>query len=214
MREYLIERVEFAKSLYKDHELATYHDITLILTAVLSACASRTWTGIGIDRVRFLELLINHSDAKHKTSNVSIPFLINDGLIDNSKTEWGKPGRATRILTDSEVDMPVEQAQCIYPSLDLKNLKMYSYAQLIYKFLRCGYAHSYYLDGDLSHVAHSDRYPDTRMSYIGMINDQGKIVRRRACFHIEYLIDLAEYHAHSLKSEPISQPAEWWANKI
>ena len=209
MRNFLIERVEFAKSLYKESDQATYHDIVLILTAVLSACASKTYAGDHIDRVRFIELLIKHSKASHKTSNISIPYLINDGHIDNSNTEWSKPGYANRILMDTEVDISLDEAHEMYPDLDILTLKKYSYAFFIYKFLRCGYAHSYYRDGSLTHVAPSRRSTDTRISYIGRINDQGHIVRS-GCFHIEYLIDLAEYHAQNLKQEHLAHPNEWW----
>jgi len=212
MREFLIKRVNFAKSLYKDSEIATYHDIALILTSVLSACASRTWVGDRIDRVRFIELLINHSKEKQRTSNISIPYLINDNHINDTHTEWARPGYSTRILTDTEVDIPLNQAVIKYPNLAVSTLKSYSYAHFIYKLLRCGYAHTYYLDSSLSYVAPSNHYSDTRISYISELNYPNEAIRRIGCFHIEYLIDLAEHHAHTLKCEPLPHPNEWWAN--
>ena len=83
MQKFLQGRIDLVKSLLNSSLNIHYADCVLIICAVLSACASIRWPKkeIGIDRKRFVELLIKYSPDVFHASWISIPSLLNDGLI-------------------------------------------------------------------------------------------------------------------------------------
>ncbi|MHC4662838.1 MAG: hypothetical protein ACYS8W_14240 [Planctomycetota bacterium] len=210
MKGFLLGRMELVKYLCEDPKVQVHYvDIALITTAVLSACSARRWAGKGIDKVRFVELLVEHSPEDFHTSWVSVPALLNEGFITNSDTPYGNLGNECRIYKGREIDMPFEDAQKQYPQVSNRNLRECSYASLIYKWLRCGYAHEYWHHDNITHV------PPTRgealVSYIGRTDNGG--IRRMVAFHIDYLINLAEYHVSVLPNDPGNHPQAWWINQ-
>ena len=58
MRSFLLDRIRLVNELIAGGPRVEYADFVLILTAVLSACSARRWPGRGIDRNRFVELLV------------------------------------------------------------------------------------------------------------------------------------------------------------
>ena len=206
MRSFLIDRIRLVRELLQDDELdVAYADLVLILCSVISACAAFRWPGRRIDRQRFIELLINHGLDEHHASWVSVPSLINAGLINESDTLY-RGGNSTRIFRDSEIDLPIDTAISTYPTIPTGRLKSSSYATLVYEWLRCGYAHEYSPHESITHVPPGRH--DARISYIGRTVN-GSIVRM-ASFHLDYLIDLAEYHANNLPDASSPPPTEWW----
>ncbi|MFH0910805.1 MAG: hypothetical protein V1918_04800, partial [Planctomycetota bacterium] len=164
MRTFLEGRVGLSDFLASRPEIATYADSVLILTAVLSACASRRWPGTGMDKKRFIELLVRHSPEEFHTSWVSLPALINAGLIAEKDTAYGKPGQSFRIFCGSEIDLSFKEAEKQYPGVLAKQLREYSYACMIYEWLRCGYAHEYCPHDEITPYPSSHR--SARVSYI------------------------------------------------
>lgn len=81
MQDFLRGRINLVRVLIADVPAASYADLVLIICAVLSACSSRRWPGQGIDKRRFIELLVMHSPPDFRTSWVSVPALINERLI-------------------------------------------------------------------------------------------------------------------------------------
>jgi hypothetical protein len=196
MQKFLYGRIRLVKELLQSDLAVTYADLTLILCAVLSACAARRWPrqGRNLDKARFVSLLVKYSPPEFHTSWISVPALLNDGLITESETPWGRPGQATRVYCDEEIDLSIEDAELRYPLVSAVRLKEYSYASLIYRWLRCGYSHEYCAHDSITEIQASRRI--SRLSYIG--RSTGKGIKRMVAFHLDYLIRLAEYHVSIL----------------
>jgi hypothetical protein len=205
LKYFLKERLDLAQALSNGVPSATYADVVLIITAVLSACAAVRWPGTRIDRQRFIELLVTRSPVEYRTSWVSIPALINTGFILESDTPY-TGGNSTRIFRDEEIDLSIEEARETYPALLDKQLRKHCYASLIYEWLRCGYAHEYCPHECITHVPASRE--KARVSYIG--RSIGREIKRMVSFHLDYLLDLAGSHVASLPSTACSLPAAWW----
>jgi hypothetical protein len=205
MKEYLLGRIRLVHDLLHSDIAVHYNDLALILCAVLSACAAQRWPGSGVDRKRFVELLVKISPPDYHTDWVAVPALIADGLVDEKDTLY--VANETRIFTDEEIDLPILDAATRYPQVDLKKLKTHTYASLIYVWLRNGYAHEYLANKNITHVQASRH--QARVSYIGR-GVLGGGIQRMTSFHLDYLIALAEYHASEVVKNPTTQPEKWW----
>jgi hypothetical protein len=206
MKRFLEGRLNIAKALSSDVPGASYADVVLIITTILSACASLRWSGRGIDRKRFIELLVKQSKNDFHTSWVSIPALINQRFISEKEAPYRR-GNSTRIFRGEEIDLPLDKAREQYPNLPLKKLKENCYASLIYERLRCGYAHEYCSHEDITHVPASRH--KSRVSYIGRTFPGGDL-KRMVSFHLDYLMDIAKYHVSNISSKKSSPPETWW----
>lgn len=203
MQTFLNGRIELARALASGELQSHPADVGLIATAVLSACSAICWPDRGSDKKRFIELLVSRSHSEFHANWVSVPALLNDGLVQVENTLYGSDNN-TNIFCGAEVDLSLSQAVQQFPTVSEHKLRTYSYAALIYKRLRCGYAHEYWPHETITCVTPSRKA--ARVSYIG----RGPELRRMACFHLEYLLNLAEHHVSSLPSNAISRPAKWW----
>jgi hypothetical protein len=209
MKRFLKGRLDLAKALATDDiPGASYADVVLIVTAVLSACASIRWPGRRMDRRRFVELLVSHSPEDFRTAWVSIPALVNEGLVLENDTPYAG-GNSTRIFRDEEIDLSLQDARTRYPSVPEGQLRKHCYATLIYEWLRCGYAHEYCPYEDITHVPPSRA--NARVSYI--VRSTGKSPRRMISFHLPYLFDIAEHHVSILPDTATSSPSAWWIDQ-
>lgn len=208
MSKFLLGRVNLVRQLIESELPWHYADCALILCTVLSACSSRRWPGKGIDRRRFIELLIRHSPADAHADWVSVPALIAVGLLRDEDTPYGPGG--TRIYTDEEIDLPLDKAVIQYPQVDGHALKRHTYAALIYEWLRCAYAHEY--AGHENTTAFQPSSRDARTSYIGRGLHGGGLTRI-VSFHLPYLIDLTEHHAGDAEAAALTPPAKWWIDQ-
>ena len=204
MKDFLLGRVRLVREMMESEIDVHYADLALILCSVISACSAIRWPGRGIDRCRYVELLACHSPTDAHASWVSVPALIDRELVAEGDTPY--KGNETRIFRDEEIDLEIAAAQRQYPCVTMRNLKRCSYANLIYEWLRCGYAHGYWHNENVTHVPASRH--DARISYIGRSIGNG--TRRMVAFHIDYLIGLAEHHATNLVDSPQAHPATWW----
>jgi hypothetical protein len=153
MSKYLEDKIRLVNELCASQIRVGYEDLALIFCAVISACAARKWEGPNIDRKRFVELLTNHSPSEVCTSWVSIAALINKNLIDEADTPSAND--ETRIFRDKEIDLPLADAGKKYQHVKVRDLKNCSYAALIYGWLRCGYAHEYAPNQNITQIAAS-----------------------------------------------------------
>ncbi len=208
MREFLQDRIRLVRDLLEDDSpQVAYADVVLILSAVISACAALRWPGPGLDRRRFVELLVSESSADYHLSWISVPALIVGGHVSEADTPYGRPGESTRIFRDEEIDLDYPDALNTYTNVEPRELKRCSYAALIYEWLRCGYAHQYCPHENITSVPPS-RY-EARLSYIGR-GRRDDAVTQIVSFHLGYLIQVAEYHATNSPLVQIQQPNEWW----
>jgi hypothetical protein len=185
-------------------------DLILIICAVISACAARRWPGRDIDRKRFLELLVKHSSDESRISWVSVPTLINSGLITENKTRYENRGEAGRNYRDDEIDLCFGEAEKKYRHITFKDLKKCTYASLIYEWLRCGYAHEYCERGDTTPVGPASG-ETARITYFNRLTNGG--VTHMAHFHLGYLLGLASHHVSILPSDPSPYPPVWWVDE-
>lgn len=195
MKEYLRKRIELARYICTT-PMASYEDVVLILTAVISACAAWRWPGKGKDRERFIRLLTEYSLPDHHADWVCIPALINDCILQESETPYHN--NDTAIFTDEEVDLSPMDARAKYAALTEDQLRKHNYASLLYKYLRCGYAHEYIPHGTITHVPATQRA--ARISYIGRLGTDSDKITRMICFHPDYLFNVAEHHVSVLPS--------------
>lgn len=210
MQEYLQGRIRLAKRRAESGDLgACYADVALILCAIISACAAARWCADNIDRRRFIELLIRHSDASFRTAWTSIPSLINAGLIDLADTPFGGQGQDDRIYIGDEIDCHLLEAQNRFRSIQSEDLRRYCYGSLTYSQLRCGYAHEYRGGDWTTSVAPSRR--KCQISYIGRRMADGA-TRRMFCFDLDYLLALAEFHVSNIAAAPQPKPLHWWVD--
>lgn len=205
-QKFLSGRLDLVNVLATDVPGACYADLVLIVTAVLSACASARWPGTGIDKKRFIELLVSHSPEDSHASWVCIPALINQGLLAEIETPYGSPGQSDRIFRDHEIDLAFDDAKTKYPHIPSPQLRKHSYASLIYEWLRCGYAHEYCSHESITHVPASRR--QARVSYIGRVTPTK--LQRMVSFHFDYLMELAQHHVSTLPETPSPIPSKWW----
>lgn len=211
MRRFLEGRISLVSRLLANDPEVAYADLMLILTAVLSACAAVRWPisqkGEGIDKVRFVELLVTASPQDARAGYVSVPALVRSGLVSEAQTPWNEPGRSTRIYKGEETDCAFDSAVIAFPAVTKKDLKRHSYACLIYEWIRCGYAHEYCVSDWVTEVPPSRKH--AQVSYIGRADRHLGIVRM-AHFHLDYLIDLAVHHVRTLPDHALVRPTEWW----
>jgi len=203
---FLQDRIRLVRELVDSEISVSYGDLVLILSAVISACAAARWPGRGIDRRRFIALLVQFSPSEAHTTWVCVPALINSNLVAEVDTPYGSPGDNTRIFRDHEIDLELSVAQAKYSNVSRADLKRHTYAALIYEWLRCGYSHEYCPHENITHVPPSRH--SARLSYIGRTTSNG--LRRMISFHLDYLIDLAQYHAMSIAKNPDPWPRRWW----
>jgi hypothetical protein len=207
MQTFLQGRIDLVKALGESSLPVTHQDLELILTAVMSSCAACRWPGEGSDRKRFVESLIRFSSPELHLDYVSTSALLEMGVVSDSQTPWGVFGQEIRIFTGEEIDGPISEMGRRYRDVSIRDFKRASYANRIYEWLRCGYAHIYWGAGNTTHVAPSDR--PAQISYIGRRESDGTRVRI-ASFHLDYLIDVAQEQVSTLPKKKLDQPDQWW----
>jgi hypothetical protein len=211
MQTFLQGRIDLVTALCESSLPVTHQDLELILSAVISACAACRWPGEGFDRKRFVESLIRFGSPELHLDYISTGALLELGVVSDSETPWGVFGQEIRIFTGDEIDGPIPDMAQRYPKVSTRDLKRASYANRIYEWLRCGYAHNYWAAGNTTHVAPSDS-PTAQISYIGLRESDGKR-RRIASFHLPYLIAVAQEQVSTLPKKKLDQPDQWWIDQ-
>lgn len=210
MQSFLQGRIDLVKALRDSSLPVTQQDLELILSAVISACAACRWPCEGFDRKRFVESLIRFGSPELHLDYVSTGALLELGVVSDSETPWGVFGQEIRIFTGDEIDGTISDMAKKYPKVSTRDLKRASYANRIYEWLRCGYAHNYWAAGNTTHVAPSDR--PAQISYIGRREPNGTRVRI-ASFHLDYLISVAEEQVATLPESKLKKPDQWWIDQ-
>lgn len=210
MRRFLQGRIDLVQELRASSLGFAPQDLELILTTVISACATWRWPGKGFDRKRFVESLIRFSSPSLHLDYVSIGGLLELGLISENDTPWADFGKRDRIFTGDDIDCALPDMSARYPHLATSDLKEASYADLIYRLLRCGYAHTYWSSGNTTYVPASRR--PAQISYIGRREIDGKVTRISS-FHLDYLIDVTQEQVLTLPDEPLPEPNKWWIDE-
>jgi len=133
--------------LHADNKI-TYGDAILILTAVVSALAAQCWPGRSIDAQRFTQLLVGYAP---ETLTISVPLLMksfeSSKRADLAKKLKGHFNRCVpwgTIPLGHEVDLLESDVEILLgDSFCRSEVRKHSYAQLLYKELRCSYSHEF-----------------------------------------------------------------------
>jgi hypothetical protein len=199
----------------------SYGDAVLILCAVLSGLAAEVWPGDGKDRKRFVELLKQFATPKLEATKISIPLLI------ASLSARGKASEVTAIqkafpknslgnvLIGDEVDKNEAEILVVCgDAVSLKELRNCSYANLLYREVRCGYVHEY-KPGKKADSCSLTQKPGVRVSYVGWIdvNNPDREPDQHIHFALEWIADLATCIAgvvDDVSNLPFLDPPQWW----
>jgi hypothetical protein len=190
-----------------------YSEAALVVSSILTALAAEVWPGRGVDKVRFIELLVRHTNCSPSLDTVSVPLLVQRLNKDNNSaaaTLASKflPVSGSRVVTSIDVDALPADLLDLAPQIGHQLTREHSYACLLYSELRSAYAHEY------RPGARADSWPMTSLqgqsiSYVNRIDE------RLIHFHIEWLTQLAVRVAATIDSMslPLQRPSKWWINE-
>ena len=196
---------------------ASYGEAVLILCAALSAFAAEVWPGTGIDRKRFVQLLMRFSPSDLSPTLISVPILAGyvrkqrrRGALRRLHQSFLNFGHS-RVVTGHDVDKPEKEILSVCPSLKKREMRDFSYASLLYREVRSGYVHEYRPGGRADSWAMAARN-DVHVSYVNWANDPDRHIH----FHVPWLCALVTETAKAVdgisKRLPLRKPKRWWSD--
>ena len=137
MRHFLQGRIDFVQTLRNSSLDVTPHDLHLILTAVMSACAACRWPGDGFDRKRFVESLIRFSSPGFHLDYISTrcwpvvfplaPF----GTIASLSSERNAVNKSSPLTMNLSSEMRAIWHRCAWPGLTKRWSRPLAYAEIV-----------------------------------------------------------------------------------
>jgi hypothetical protein len=198
---------------------AGYYEASSIIVNVLCALSAVAWSDDDrTTRKRFVETLVRYSDPASKITSVSIPLFIAHFIKnpDASKRDAATKLRSEKmpplkdiILTGDDVDIDCDRLVLNYPCFSRPEIRKFSYADLLYREVRCGLVHTYSLGRATM------PFPLTkRKALVSYVNSSipgtpDKLIH----FHFEGMLGLAQSIAGNLSKAmmlPLTAPALWW----
>ncbi len=207
-------RIEIADALQEGALGAGYNEATIILLAVLSGIAAIIWPGDHKDRKRFVELLVRFAPENLQTQNISTVMLVqtwslsNDPRLNLAAQVIMKnylPSSSSRIITGDDVDKSEDEILKECPNLTLKEVREFSYANLLYREVRCGLMHEYLLGSKALPFSMTER--NAHISYVNVIDSND--TTRHIYFHFTWIRELVSRIACSAIFE-MNDPSQWW----
>lgn len=192
----------------------SYGESVIILCTVLSALAAEVWPGERKDRARFVELLKGFAPTEFEVAKISIPLLV--AFLNNKPSN--KESELIRkafldccpslVLTGDSIDKSETEIMTLCNTLELKDLRYHSYANLLYTEVRSGYAHEYKTG------KFADPWPMTQeeasISYVNWACKPDRHIH----FHIGWIAKIALSIAEAVdkigNTLPINDPQSWW----
>lgn len=192
-----------------------YAESIIILSSAVSAVAAEIWPGDRIDRKRFVELLYDYCDPGLRPARISIPLLI--GHLRDTGRSWDEGTlRAqymnflpSQILTSDDVDQDESAILAACPCLARKDIREFSYANVLYTEVRSAFVHEY------RPSAKADPWPlaesaDDQVSYGNWHGEADRHIH----FPVKWLCRVAESVAATADANatsfPVAQPGAWW----
>ncbi len=212
-KEWVTQKLDIAERLFNGECKGSYPEAILITSASINAMASELWPGKGIDRNRFVELLIKYAPIDPSPTTVSVPLLIQH-LIHKGKSSEAEILQKkyinfcdSLVLLGNDIDKSENEIHSLLSTLDLKTIRKYCYANIFYEEVKSGYVHEY-AAGEKSDSHPMSGARDAKVSYTNIINSP-----RRIHFHISWLREAAlstAGSADSIISLPLDKPPKWW----
>lgn len=215
-------RIKIADALKNGALDAGYPEATIILLAVLSGIAAIIWPGKNKDRRRFVELLARHAPTNLQTQYVSTAMLVQewslslDPRLRSAAQAVGKkylPHIHTLIITGNDADGTEDIILQECPQLTPREVREFSYANLLYREIRCGLMHAYSIGPSATSHPMTDRQP--QISYTN-VTDPGKSPHHYKQIHFHFawvrkLVSSVASFADKLgTSLPMADPSTWW----
>jgi hypothetical protein len=186
----VFRKLEIAKRLNAGEINGSYSEALMIISSILSATASMIYPGYGIDKRRFVELLIKYNTTDYEFSKISIPLLKESRILTKEQDlillEEYNTKSYSLIITGEDIDLDESIVRTLCPDIDLRKLREFSYANLFYKELRSSLVHEY----RLSDFAAS--FPQTTKEAFVSYNNNVHYPTRRICFHFNPLKEITE----------------------
>lgn len=192
-----------------------YGEGIIILCAVISALSAEVWPSKGIDPKRFVELLKDYGDIDPPSTKISTPLLIGylneearnseAALLQKNFMNFDK----AQVLKGEEIDKTEEEITSFCSSLTLKEIRRYSYANVLYQEIRCNYMHEYHSGKK------ADPWPMTsdnqaQVSYVNWLDDPN----RHIYFHFDWVAQITSKVSHAVDEIsdkiPLPLPTNWW----
>ena len=222
------ERGSLAQSLGRGALGGSYADGAIILCAAIGAMASLLWKpSSGTDAKRFVEIVTRFRTGSPDTTRVSAPLLaadfpqLRDGLGVSEKSLYLRGH-----MDKTEADMRTMCAAANIPDGE-KAVRRYSYANLLYKQVRCSFIHEYQpgksaTEGDgLRGIAGVE---DNEISYVNMLeeDDSVPVTKRLIHFPLKWISavvlavaagiddERSKQDKTTLKNLGLPIPDAWW----
>lgn len=223
--DWIKNKLKIASTLNNGGCEAGYAEAVIIICSIISGIASEIWPGKNnIDKKRFVELLVKYSLPNPTPDHISIPLLYlsekakghNSNIKELERQfpcldKWGTFIR-DKIITCDDYKMQDNQVISSLNNLTLKNVRKYSYANVLYEQIRCGFLHCY-MPNKLA-----DDSPRTRrnvgISYTYRIDKKDRETNHKIYFHYQWIKDLIESmiknddFLKNYKQQPTS--VTWW----
>lgn len=170
----------------------SYGEAAIILSAAISAIAADVWPGRRKDRVRFVEVLKEFTSPNLNVVRISVPLLIGALRQQGRTAEVFNLERTfldhspARVLTGDEVDRSEAETNRVCPSLSGKEMREFSYANLLYEEIRSGYAHEY-RPGTRADSLAMTSVRTAPVSYVNWVNHPDRHIH----FHAEWIAQVA-----------------------
>lgn len=220
-RDWVTEKCDVAARLSRGEAGGSYAEAAIVVCAALSALAAELWEGPRIDRVRFIEMLTQFGPQSHHCKTVSVPLLVQHLSDDSRSSDALKIQQAfslptsARVLTGPDVDKGEQDVLSVCPQLNLKEVRGFSYASILYSEIRSSYAHQY-RPGEQADSWPMTMLTDQKISYINRMTDR-KEMSRLVHVHIEWVmqlaIELASVVDQLANTLPLPKPQAWWADQ-
>lgn len=221
-REFFHSKLELGRFLIKEMGVQAEPDAEIILCCALSGLASILWPGTGIDRQRFIQLLVDFSQPSANLQLISLPVLASQlrdqGDVSSAINLKAKffPGHPSEFINPNVVDQDEAIVSSFINYLDLKTIRRSSYASIIYTDLRCALVHEYSLSPNMTYFNLFDIHDSP--SYLHMNFEDG---RTRMLLHLPFdylantLINITDalftyWSTSSLLEKP--RPVSWWVD--
>ncbi len=221
-KDWVDKKLDIARRLANREIGGGYGEAILIISAAISAMAAEVWPGKGIDRKRFIEVIVRHADLNLGLTRISIPlFVSHDRACARSSDISVMVARLDAydmalVLTGDDIDLTDADVIRQCPLLRPYEIREFSYPSLFYSDVRSGYTHEY------GTTERADSQPMTRsvgnsVSYVNVIDMVARIPRRLIYFHVEWLAKIACSIASALDRlgstviAPI--PSCWWIDE-
>lgn len=223
--EWAERKAVLAESLYRGQCGGSYTEAVLITCAAISAVAAHAWPGERIDRARFVQLLVREIP---EAQIISVPLLVAH-LEKVRRYAYARklrraflPSSGSAVVTGADVDRSVADIRAQCPRLRVKDLRQFSYANLLYERLRSPLTHQYKTGLETVPFRMTDG-DDVAVSYYNWAWDPGggaRPVRRRRpvrhiYFHLPWLAALTRNMGKVADAitRPLTPPTKWWIHR-